>query len=286
MRMATQNQNSDRRTGRAFGRFAALGAASLVTAFGSSAASAQFTPHLTDFQMRLTPEDTVETGTFDPDGNLVWGERVNRAVLGLNGDTNFAGDPGFENFPGAFPVGLPLGLTIRKALREWDGMSFDAIAPQPLILVKFFNQVPTPLDDTPTPAFQFGAANSAGYFHHHVGFAFDAPEAIDGVFLLELELWSGDASNVVSDPLFVLFGQGVGVPEMAAAEDWVRQTLLGAPCLVDLVEPFGIVDIDDVDAFITAFVAGDSAADFVPPFGIVDIDDVNAFITGFLAGCP
>ena len=54
----------------------------------------------------------------------------------------------------------------------------------------------------------------------------------------------------------------------------------------DLIAPFGIVDIDDVDAFISAFLVGAPAADFVAPFGIVDIDDVDAFITLFLAGCP
>ena len=62
---------------------------------------------------------------------------------------------------------------------------------------------------------------------------------------------------------------------------------LGGGCSpADLAEPFGIVDIDDVDAFIDAFLTGDSAADFVAPFGIVDIDDVDEFIVLFLAGCP
>ena len=59
------------------------------------------------------------------------------------------------------------------------------------------------------------------------------------------------------------------------------------PCSpADLAPPFGIVDIDDVDAFILAFLTGDAAADLVPPFGITDIDDVDAFIALFLAGCP
>lgn len=255
--------------------------------FGAAAASAQVTPHLSDYQMRLTPDNMVETGTFDPDGDLIWGERVNRAVMGLNGDTNFAGDPGFENTPGTFPTGLPLGLTIRKALREWDGLTFDGIAPEPMILVKFFSQVPTPADDTPVPAFQFGAANSSGYFHHHVGYAFDSPTAIDGVFLLELELWSGDSSNVVSEPLFIVFGQGAaGIAEMEEAEEWVRLNLLGSACIADLAEPFGVIDLDDVDAFINAFVAGDSAADLVEPFGVIDLQDVDEFINLFVSGCP
>ena len=54
----------------------------------------------------------------------------------------------------------------------------------------------------------------------------------------------------------------------------------------DVAPPAGILDIDDVDAFIVAFVAGDTSADIVAPFGIVDIDDVDAFIDTFLNGCP
>ena len=59
------------------------------------------------------------------------------------------------------------------------------------------------------------------------------------------------------------------------------------PCSpADLAEPFGIIDIVDVDAFIVAFIAGQPAADLAPPTGIVDIEDIDAFIALFLAGCP
>lgn len=54
----------------------------------------------------------------------------------------------------------------------------------------------------------------------------------------------------------------------------------------DLAAPFGILDLDDVDAFIAAFLGGDSAADIAPPAGVVDLSDVDAFIALFLAGCP
>ncbi|MEM1184525.1 MAG: GC-type dockerin domain-anchored protein [Planctomycetota bacterium] len=56
--------------------------------------------------------------------------------------------------------------------------------------------------------------------------------------------------------------------------------------VADLVEPLGIVDLSDVDAFIAAFVIGDAAADIAAPFGVVDLTDVDAFIAAFLAGCP
>ena len=55
------------------------------------------------------------------------------------------------------------------------------------------------------------------------------------------------------------------------------------PCNVaDLAEPFGVLDLDDVDTFITAFLTQDPIADLAPPAGIVDLADIDAF----LVGCP
>jgi len=53
----------------------------------------------------------------------------------------------------------------------------------------------------------------------------------------------------------------------------------------DLATPFGILDGADVNAFITAFGAGDDAADLNGD-SLVDGADVNVFITQFGAGCP
>ena len=46
------------------------------------------------------------------------------------------------------------------------------------------------------------------------------------------------------------------------------------------------MDLDDADAFISAFAALDPVADIAEPFGIWNNDDVDAFIAAFLAGCP
>ncbi|USN98727.1 MAG: hypothetical protein H6810_11260 [Phycisphaeraceae bacterium] len=54
----------------------------------------------------------------------------------------------------------------------------------------------------------------------------------------------------------------------------------------DIAEPFGVLDLADVQMFIVAFLAGDSAADLVEPFGVVDLADVQAFIASFVQGCP
>ncbi|USN99250.1 MAG: hypothetical protein H6810_00815 [Phycisphaeraceae bacterium] len=60
-----------------------------------------------------------------------------------------------------------------------------------------------------------------------------------------------------------------------------------SPCnAADLAEPLGILDLSDIQAFISAFVSGDPAADLAPPAGILDLSDIQAFIGAFVAGCP
>ncbi|MEM1184000.1 MAG: GC-type dockerin domain-anchored protein [Planctomycetota bacterium] len=54
----------------------------------------------------------------------------------------------------------------------------------------------------------------------------------------------------------------------------------------DLGVPFGFLDLEDVDVFIAAFLAGDPVADIAFPFGFIDLSDVDTFIAAFLAGCP
>ncbi len=58
------------------------------------------------------------------------------------------------------------------------------------------------------------------------------------------------------------------------------------PCPADVAEPFGVLDLADVQAFIAAFVAGDPLADIADPSGVLDLADVQAFIASFVAGCP
>jgi len=54
----------------------------------------------------------------------------------------------------------------------------------------------------------------------------------------------------------------------------------------DVVPPFGVLDLGDLDAFIIAFAAGDPIADVAQPQGVLDLDDIDTFILAFLNGCP
>lgn len=53
----------------------------------------------------------------------------------------------------------------------------------------------------------------------------------------------------------------------------------------DLAEPYGILDLNDISAFIAGFTAQDPIADLNGD-GIFDLTDINLFVTAFIAGCP
>jgi hypothetical protein len=54
----------------------------------------------------------------------------------------------------------------------------------------------------------------------------------------------------------------------------------------DIAEPFGTLDLMDLDVFIDAFLARNETADIAEPFGVWDLADIQAFIAAFNAGCP
>ncbi|USN98271.1 MAG: hypothetical protein H6810_08790 [Phycisphaeraceae bacterium] len=58
-----------------------------------------------------------------------------------------------------------------------------------------------------------------------------------------------------------------------------------AACLADLAEPFGLLDLNDVLAFISGFTTQDPIAD-LDSNGLFDLVDVTTFVSSFLAGCP
>lgn len=53
----------------------------------------------------------------------------------------------------------------------------------------------------------------------------------------------------------------------------------------DFAPPYGLLDLADVLAFATAFLAGETAAD-IDDNGLFDLADVLAFVDAFNAGCP
>ncbi len=54
----------------------------------------------------------------------------------------------------------------------------------------------------------------------------------------------------------------------------------------DIAQPFDVLDLADVQAFIAGFTGQDPVADIAAPFGVWDLADVQLFISSFNAGCP
>ena len=62
--------------------------------------------------------------------------------------------------------------------------------------------------------------------------------------------------------------------------------LVASPCSpADFAEPLGLLDLADINAFVSAFVARTDAADLNDD-GVYDLSDLGAFVAGFSAGCP
>lgn len=82
-----------------------------------------------------------------------------------------------------------------------------------------------------------------------------------------------------------VYGAGTH-PGVFAGEGSVR--VLGAlGCnAADLSEPFGLLDLADLQGFVQAFIVGDWRADLAEPWSVVDLNDLVAFIEAFGAGCP
>jgi choice-of-anchor B domain-containing protein len=57
-------------------------------------------------------------------------------------------------------------------------------------------------------------------------------------------------------------------------------------CVADIAEPFGVLDLSDINAFVAGFITQDPVADLAEPFGVFDLADIGAFTQAFVAGCP
>lgn len=77
-----------------------------------------------------------------------------------------------------------------------------------------------------------------------------------------------------------------GAPGIEVDFDVVRLDASATGCnSADLAEPFGVLDLADIGAFVSGFTAQIPIAD-LDGNGVYDLADINLFISSFLAGCP
>lgn len=73
-----------------------------------------------------------------------------------------------------------------------------------------------------------------------------------------------------------------GVDHLAV---WIPDAAGGGCNIADLVEPFGVLDFFDLQAYLNLYAANDPAADLNGD-GVRDFFDVQAFLNAFADGCP
>jgi len=84
----------------------------------------------------------------------------------------------------------------------------------------------------------------------------------------------------------VIYQGSLGPDDFARVFYLPDRVVFAVTCGSDVAFPPGTLDLSDVDAFITAFLAQEPEADIAAPFGILDLADIDVFIGFFLAGCP
>ncbi|GJM18184.1 MAG: hypothetical protein DHS20C14_03970 [Phycisphaeraceae bacterium] len=106
--------------------------------------------------------------------------------------------------------------------------------------------------------------------------------------------WSGDLGNLEGLTLGpALTGGGHSMIGVADDGDpfslnqivFFRVTgITGGECFADC-DGTGVLNVDDIECFVTAFLGDDLAAD-CDASGVLNVDDIECFVDGFLGGCP
>lgn len=86
----------------------------------------------------------------------------------------------------------------------------------------------------------------------------------------------------VGEPVFILPD---GYTANSATMGLVDNIIAPPPCPADLAPPFGVLDLNDVNAFISGFLDQDPISD-LDGNSIWDLNDIGIFGASFMAGCP
>jgi hypothetical protein len=241
---------------------------------------------------------TIDAGRISTNSVATGPITPSRVFATTFGSFDFTDSPGFDTPSGTLPPGSQIGFNVLRALQRWNGSAFpmdaSGIPSERLRIRKTgFGDIFTPTTDTFTPGFGIDVS-SGGEFHQHVGFTLQSPNGA-GIYLLELELWSSDASITPSLPLWIVFNNDLDLSERDEAAQWVIDNLIGSPCPSD-VNGDTLSDILDFLDFLDSFGACDNLpapcagasgvdADFNGDT-FVDILDFLDFFDAFGTGCP
>ncbi|CAN5691494.1 hypothetical protein BH11PLA1_BH11PLA1_02850 [soil metagenome] len=172
----------------------------------------------------------ITTGSYDAFANFTPG-RVFGATFG-EVLPNFADEPGFDTILGAFNPASSIGFIVHGPVRTYNAVTttFNA-GPAPTVFQIGFGggvvtPVLTPTTQTDVTGFSLQVA-ADGTFHEHPEYTLPAG-TLDGIYLLELSLFSSSPSVGASEHFFMVFNQNRPVLEQVAALA-AAATLVPAP---------------------------------------------------------
>jgi len=211
-----------------------LAAATVMWSAAVAQAGEPKEPHL-DVHVSIV-NGKVRTGSIDasdPKNPVITpGARVFGAEFGKI-IPDYTDEPGFEGTN--LPAGAGIGFNVLAQLGAWNGGGFEPADETITIAVDIGNPgLPSITTGTGFVAgFDFAVADLSGVFHQHLDFLLNAagegPAPADGVYLLTLELTSGNTGSLPSRPFWIVFNQNSDEEMHDAAIDWVNEHLVPAP---------------------------------------------------------
>lgn len=197
-----------------------------ITLAGAASAGGKG-PHADDIYLKVL-NGRIATGTFDE--GVFRRSRVFGAAMGVD-FPNFADEPGFESAKGTFTPDTSIGFDLLGPLMVWTGASFAADPDLAMEVAKgpesrFTGGVGSVVTGFALPV------DEDGDFHEHYDYSLhdlSRGDAIEGIFLLSMRLWSTDDGVGRSTPYWIVFNQGIDDTIHDEAIDWVRDNIVPAP---------------------------------------------------------
>jgi len=189
----------------------------------------------------------LEVDSHDGETHIhVHGGPVFASELGLtSGSDTFAvtDAPGFDSEADTFPADSRVGFDLLAPLKQWDGTTF-VTEPTYKMQLEFDDGIAEHSAQTGSglvSGFDLPLTDGNG-FHRHYNFSLrdgldNVPTLPDGegVYLLEMSMWSDNPSIEASDPFWIVFNFGETESTHGAAVEYVETTVVPEPTAVALL---------------------------------------------------
>lgn len=203
---------------------------------------------------RLATGEVEEAGT-PPLEFVSLGERVFGADFTLSGGEVFSDEPGFygsslsaggEN---TIPASSSLSFRILGNLRVWEPATstFSTVTPGERLRIEFFGGAASrlsPLDGSTVGGFSIPLGPTGGFDEHWDFFLDAAPGQTApgaGIYLLSVDLELDNVAGSRSEPIWLVFNNGLSEEQHEAAIEYVEEFVVPSPSALGLLGLAGVV---------------------------------------------